>query len=239
MLIPWKVDVYMERYGLVNYGLLALLLIVYLACPPGSEPWMEWAGIEMQTDWQGRPLSFELTTEEHSLLVLSVSATLLHAGFLHLLGNCLFLWVFGNSVNCKIGHLPYVGLYLLCAMAGSMAHYGFDGGPAVGASGAIYGIMGAFLILYPRNDIYALFWMPFTVLLRPVRFSSIWAIVLWVGWDAAWMISGAETNVALWGHIGGFLAGFVVMMAAVLAGWVRPTSDEQFLPELVGLKERT
>jgi membrane associated rhomboid family serine protease len=237
MLIPWKVDVYMPRYGVVNYAILGLLLLMYLIAPPFSETWLDLAGIEFEQGKFG-PVNLELTTEDHTLLTLSVTATLLHAGWLHLLGNMLFLWVFGNAVNCKLGHLPYVGLYLSSAVVGSMAHYGLSGGPAVGASGAIYGVMGAFLVLYPRNDIYALFWVPFTVMLKPVHFSSIWAIVLWVAWDVLWMFSGVETNVAIWGHLGGFSAGFGIAMAAVLAGWLQPTSDEQFLPELVGLGSR-
>ena len=119
----------------------------------------ELAGVDLDSS------SFsQVSTEYLPLPVLALTSSLLHAGWLHLLGNMWFLWVFGNAMNYKLGQLGYLGLYVLVALAGGMAHYAFVGSPVVGASGVVNGVMGAFLVFFPRNDVKVL-WI---IWIRPV-----------------------------------------------------------------------
>ncbi len=129
----------------------------------------------------------------------------IHAGFFHLLFNMLYLWVFGNAVCEKIGNLAYTGTFLLAGVAAGGIHNVLDGNPAVGASGAINGIVGLYLVLYPINRINCFYWF-----FRPGTFdiSGYWLIIFWFLVDAWHAFSGAETGVAYWAHVGGFLSGF-------------------------------
>jgi membrane associated rhomboid family serine protease len=106
----------------------------------------------------------------------------------------IFLWVFGNAVNYKFRHLGYMALYALAAFAGGMAHYLFNGTPVLGASGAICGIMGAFLVFFPRNDVTCV-WL-FGIFGSSFTLSSGWIILYWVVWDVGCLALGSSHNVA-------------------------------------------
>src|SRR5690606_4238592 len=82
----------------------------------------------------------------------------LHGGLLHLFGNMLFLWAFGNAVCAKVGNFRYAALFFVLAFASAAVHNLFDGHPAIGASGAINGVVGLFLVYFPRNDIRCFWW---------------------------------------------------------------------------------
>lgn len=234
MLIPLRVDVPMSRRPWANYALMGVIILVSIYAFFDSELFSELAGIrDTGGDSGDRP---GVMREDLPLPVLAVSCTFLHGGWLHLIGNMIFLWVFGNAVNYKFGHLGYAALYLASAFAGSMAHYGYGGGPAVGASGAIYGVIGAFVVFFPRNDVTVL-WFFWFLWLRPGigRISSVWPILFWVAWDIFYLALGAELGVAFWGHIGGFCAGLAIALTCALLGLVKPTQDEQTLLQLIGL----
>ena len=231
MLIPLKVDVYMWRRPWVCLGLIVFLVLMHAAIAPPLDPlWQDLAGIRLEHDGLGTRVV--LDTSEHSLAFLAVSSTFLHADWLHLAGNLLFLWVFGSAVNYKMGHTGFLAVYLASGFVGSMAHYAFTGEPAVGASGAIFGLVGAFLMFFPRNDMSGLFWVPFSIIIRPVRFSSMWAIVFWVGWDILMIVLGSDARVAFWGHVGGFFTGFAIALACARLQWIKSTPDEQSLLEM-------
>lgn len=108
----------------------------------------------------------------------------LHGGVIHLLGNMLFLWIFGNAVCAKIGNIRYLPIYLGLGVIAGISHLIFVGGSVVGASGAIYGIVGMYLVFFPENEItcYLVFFFP--LLIRPYIkefcMSSIWIILFWV-----------------------------------------------------------
>jgi len=132
----------------------------------------------------------------------------LHGGILHLVGNLLFLWIFGNAVCAKIGNVLYAPFYILAGVLAGMAHLIFQGGGALGASGAINGVVGMFLVFFPTNDItcYYSFWF----VLRPqfVQFtlSSFWMVLFWLAFDIYGAIVGGG-GIGYFAHLGGFAAG--------------------------------
>ena len=108
----------------------------------------------------------------------------LHGGLLHLFGNLLFLWIFGNAVCAKVGNLRYILLYVLLGVVAGMAHLLTSRGAALGASGAVSGIVGMYLVLFYENEVTCLF--AFWLILPYVRVfavSSVWMIVLWLCWN--------------------------------------------------------
>jgi membrane associated rhomboid family serine protease len=146
-----------------------------------------------------------------------ITTMFLHGGWLHILSNMLFLWVFGRNVEDRIGSRNFVVLYLACGLAASIIHVisnPYSRIPTIGASGAIAGIMGAYLIKFPKTDIDALFWLIF------VWRMSVPAPYFLIYWFVIQFFSGigsiAEVDytgggVAWFAHIGGFLAGMALI----------------------------
>jgi len=144
-----------------------------------------------------------------------LTSMFMHGSWMHLIGNMWFMWVFGNNVEDSMGHVRFVVFYLLCGALASAAHIFTDPGsivPTVGASGAISGIMGAYLVLYPRVRVQTLFFLIIIVRVIPLP-----AWVLLVQWMVIQVWSGVSTygaaggGVAFWAHIGGFVAGAVLI----------------------------
>jgi membrane associated rhomboid family serine protease len=143
-----------------------------------------------------------------------LTSMFLHGGWGHLLGNALFLWVFGNNVEDSMGRLRFIVFYLLCGLAAAAAQVFVSPAspvPMVGASGAISGVLGAYLILYPRVRVRVLFFVIFIFTIR----VPAWAVLIWwIGYQiiaALPQLSTVSTQVssgvAVWAHIGGFFAG--------------------------------
>ncbi|MEP6905195.1 MAG: rhomboid family intramembrane serine protease [Gemmatimonadales bacterium] len=139
----------------------------------------------------------------------------LHGGWGHLLGNCLFFWVFGNNIEDSMGHVRFLVFFLICGLAAGAAQVisqPVSPVPTVGASGAISGILGAYLVLYPRVRVRMLF--VFFILSFPA-----WAVLLWwFGWQLVSALPGlmevrpdVSSGVAVWAHIGGFVAGLILV----------------------------
>jgi membrane associated rhomboid family serine protease len=235
MLIPLKLYVPTDRRPWANWALLAIIIVVSLMGFNDPALACRLAGVDL--DSTGTSLASPMVSTEYlPLPVLALTSSFLHVGLLHLVGNMWFLWVFGNAVNYKLGQLGYLGFYLAAAMAGGMAHYALAGTPGAGASGAINGVMGAFLVFFPRNDV-TVFWV---IWIRPgiSTLSSGWIILCWLAWDVLCLSVGASGGVALWAHVGGFATGFVVAAILALVGWVRPTPDEETLLEVLGIGQR-
>ncbi|MFN4202394.1 MAG: rhomboid family intramembrane serine protease [Tabrizicola sp.] len=144
----------------------------------------------------------------------------LHGGWLHLGGNMLFLWIYGDNLEEEMGHFGFVIFYLACGAAAGLAQALPDPGspiPMVGASGAIAGVMGGYLLMFPRAKVDVLFIF--------IIFFRIFAIPAWVVlglWLAIQIFSGVSTpsdvgGVAYWAHVGGFVAGLVLTLPA----WLR------------------
>jgi membrane associated rhomboid family serine protease len=140
-----------------------------------------------------------------------VTSMFLHSGFLHLAGNMLFLWIFGDNVEDFFGHIPYLFFYFVCGIGAGLAHILFNlysHVPALGASGAISGVMGAYILLYPRARILTLVF----VFLLPI--PAVFVLGEWfLGQFLAGMSvlgGGASGGVAVMAHIGGFLLGMLI-----------------------------
>ena len=138
----------------------------------------------------------------------------LHGGWGHLLGNALFFWVFGNNIEDSLGHFRFLLFYLICGLAAATAHVLAQPAsplPTVGASGAISGILGAYLVLYPRVRVRMLF-IFFVV---PIRAWLV--LVWWFFWQLVAALpelkNGADLSggVAVWAHVGGFLCGVLLV----------------------------
>jgi membrane associated rhomboid family serine protease len=139
----------------------------------------------------------------------------LHGGWAHLLGNALFLWVFGNNVEDSMGRARFLTFYLLCGLAAALAQIAIDPAspaPMVGASGAISGVLGAYLILYPRVRVHV--FVGFFLMSLPAYF----VLLIWIGMQLLSGLPqltsigrGISTGVAVWAHIGGFFAGVLLV----------------------------
>ncbi len=139
-----------------------------------------------------------------------VTSAFLHADFWHLFGNMLFLWVFGDNVEDALGHIRFVVFYLLCAMAGGAAHIVWDTSsqaPLLGASGGVAGIVAVYLVLHPRVRVWVL------VLGKiPLRLPAFWIIGAWIVFQVAWALIEGDIAVAWWAHVGGIVAGVVLVL---------------------------
>jgi membrane associated rhomboid family serine protease len=140
----------------------------------------------------------------------------LHAGWMHFLFNMLFLWIFGDNVEDRLGHARFVVFYLLCGVAAALAHVYMNPAsriPTIGASGAIAGVMGAYFVLYPNSRVLALvpLFIVFEVIEVPaILFLGIWFLMqFFYGVGSMAFRTGAEAGggVAFWAHIAGFVAG--------------------------------
>ncbi len=140
-----------------------------------------------------------------------LSSMFLHAGIAHLLGNMLFLWIFGDNVEDFFGHFTYLLFYLACGVGSGLLHVLFNLNsqlPALGASGAISGVMGAYLVLYPGSRILTLVFI-FLVPIPALLILGYWFFLQFVAGVSS--LGGIEQGgVAWWAHIGGFLMGFTV-----------------------------
>ena len=145
----------------------------------------------------------------------------LHGGWMHLLGNALFLWVFGNNVEDVMGAARFVAFYLLCGLAAAGAHVAAAPAsvvPTVGASGAISGVMGAYLLLFPRVRVRTFVTLPpifFRVVVLPAWALLVWwfVIQLWLGLPQLARTGEPTGGVAVWAHVGGFVAGVLLVRA--------------------------
>jgi membrane associated rhomboid family serine protease len=148
-----------------------------------------------------------------------LTSMFLHGGWGHLLGNALFLWVFGNNVEDSMGRLRYLLFYVLCGLAAALAQIAINPAspvPMVGASGAISGVLGGYLVLYPRVHVRVLF--IFFIFIQIVRVPAFVVLLLWVGYQVVLgipMLTGLDAEVssgiAVFAHIGGFAAGVLLV----------------------------
>jgi membrane associated rhomboid family serine protease len=138
----------------------------------------------------------------------------LHSGWLHLGGNMLFLWIFGNNVEDLLGHGRYLLLYLLSGAAAAMAQAVTDPSstvPMLGASGAIAGVLGAYLLVYPNANVHVLVLL--LIFLRIITVPAWILLGLWFGAQLiSGLLSGSGAGVAFWAHVGGFLAGILLLL---------------------------
>ena len=140
-----------------------------------------------------------------------LSCMFIHGGLMHFVGNMLFLWVFGDNIEDTFGHVKYLVFYLVAGVLATLAHYIIDPSsqtPLVGASGAISGVMGAYLLLYPRNRIRTLI---IYFLITVVELRAVWLLLIWFGLQAIQGLLSIgvsdQVSTAFFAHIGGFVVG--------------------------------
>jgi membrane associated rhomboid family serine protease len=142
-----------------------------------------------------------------------VTYMFLHAGWIHLISNMLFLWVFADNVEDAFGYFAFTLFYLLCGMTGALAHVMMtpdSPAPLIGASGAVSGIIGAYVLLYPKARIWILLFYRI-----PLRISAIWVLGGWFLLQVFSVLTAgtdSDVQVAWWAHIGGFFAGLVITL---------------------------
>ena len=145
-----------------------------------------------------------------------VSSMFLHGGWMHIIGNMMYLWIFGNNVEDSMGHLRFLVFYLLTGALAAGAHVLMQPSsivPTIGASGAVSGILGAYLILYPSARIKTL--LPFGIFWTVVRLPAWFFLIFWIGWQilSQTLVPAAPNagGVAYAAHIGGFVAGLLLI----------------------------
>jgi membrane associated rhomboid family serine protease len=184
---------------LVTYGLIALNVVFFVVELMGGDAFI--------TKWAFVPVRF-LANPLGDFLTLFTSM-FMHAGWLHLGGNMLYLWIFGDNVEDRFGHVKFIIFYVICGLAATFAQLAFSTGsdiPNLGASGAIAGVLGAYIILFPQGKVRVLQGQ------RVVQVSALIVIGLWIVLQLFSSIgsitSSADTGgVAYMAHIGGFAAG--------------------------------
>lgn len=218
MVMPYRVDVPIYRLPYANW------LIVGLCCVAFAYQF-----VTPQEAWE----KFVLTDMSHPLGLFGYAW--LHGDPFHLIGNMVFLWVFGNAVCAKLGNIFYIPVYLFLGLVSGIAHAVFTGGDCIGASGAVNGIVGMFLIWYPRNDVSCLYWLG-GIIPRTFTVSSYWMILLWFVFDILGIVLEGE-GVAYFAHVGGFLTGAVIAIALLQSGLIRMLNVEQSLLSCLGIKD--
>jgi membrane associated rhomboid family serine protease len=173
----------------------------------------------------------------YPLWITLFTSMFLHGGWEHILGNMIYLWVFGNHVERSMGHLPYVAFYLLCGLGANALEIATavnSNVPGLGASGAIAGVLGGYLVLYPTSRIGTLIGLGF--LYFPARIYA-WAFIVF--WFLLQLVSGVASlgtdaaaggGVAYWAHVGGFLTGVVLVRLFAHPGRVQRMEGLQAQP---------
>ncbi len=149
-----------------------------------------------------------------------ITSQFLHGGFLHLAGNMLFLWVFGNNIEDRLGHVKYLIFYLTCGVLAALSQWFFSQNstiPSLGASGAIAGVLGAYILRFPKAQILTL--IPLGFFLTTVRIPAFFFLGFWFFQQAFYGIASLQTRsnigmesggVAYWAHAGGFVFGAIL-----------------------------
>ena len=211
MFIPLKDLNPRRHYPIVNTTLILVNVLVFLyqySLPPHTFK-------VFMTTYATIPARFPAWLSGHapleSAFVPLLTSMFLHSGFLHIAGNMLFLWIFGDNVEDFFGHLGYFFFYLVCGIGAGLLHVLFNfysNVPAIGASGAISGVMGAYMLLYPRARILTLVFI-FPLPVPAVVFLGLWYVMQFL---AGLSTLGVKVTggVAVWAHVGGFLLGMLL-----------------------------
>jgi membrane associated rhomboid family serine protease len=186
----------------------------------------EWGTVPVEVT-EGEQLTGDLggrcLLQPKSVILSVFTAMFLHGGFLHLAGNMLFLWIFGNNIEDRLGPFRFVVFYLAAGLAGSLAHVALNPAsqvPTIGASGAISGLLGAYIVLFPHARIHAVVPIPILFFIfGRIRLPAF--VVLGIWFVSQFFIGGGQQpeggGVAWVAHVGGFVAGMVLIF--VLGGW--------------------
>ena len=211
-------------YGLIAANVLAWVLLQGFGSEPALSSSVCRLGLIPADLLQLAPAGKSIPISPEAACVLAgtpswhtvLTSMFMHGGWMHLIGNMWFLWIFGNNVEDAMGHLRFVVFYLLCGIAAAALQTAFDPEsmiPMVGASGAIGGVMGAYVLMYPRVHVHLLLILGFyvTTIAVPAYFMlGYWFLLQLVSGSVA--IGAQGGGVAFWAHVGGFVAGALLSL---------------------------
>lgn len=213
-MLPLRDDNPTQQVPYVTYGLMAVCVAVYLY-QMGLSPREDRTLILALGMIPAVVLGDETLPPDLAMvpaLATPITSMFLHGGFFHLAGNMLYLWIFGNNVEDAMGSLRFLAFYVICGLAAALVH-GLQAAdsviPMVGASGAISGVLGAYLLLFPWARVFVwfgfvfVFWVPAALVLG-----------LWFAFQAFGLLEdpgGVQSGVAFWAHLGGFVAGMMLI----------------------------
>jgi membrane associated rhomboid family serine protease len=210
----------------VNYTFIALniLVFVFLQGLGGNDAFsyafslvpkeittgVDLSGVQIVQDALGNTGKVHLYPSPLPVYFNFLSSMFMHGGWAHLLGNMLFLWIFGDNIEDRLGHIRYVFFYLICGFAAALGQIVLDSGsviPMLGASGAISGVLGGYILLFPHRRVKAFIFRFFT------EVPAYVAIGLWIGYQLVlgYMTDPGTGGVAYAAHIGGFIAGLALV----------------------------
>ena len=199
-------------YGLIAINIVAFLYEINLPGSALQQFFNQWALVPSELTGSLEPGAIAAEEEWVTL----VTSQFLHGGWAHIIGNMLYLWVFGNNIEDKLGPIKFLFFYLTCGVLAGLTQWFFDPTsaiPTLGASGAVAGVMGAYIIRFPKAKILTLF--PIVIFLTTFRIPAIFFLGWWfiqqafysvMSLDAA-MDVGASGGIAYWAHAGGFVFG--------------------------------
>jgi membrane associated rhomboid family serine protease len=212
-MIPIADDNPARHPAVVTWALMVICILAYL--------WERSLGREMNAALYVLgfvPANYFAPAAESSDLPVSPVLTIftsmfLHGGLLHVAGNMLYLWIFGNNVEDAMGHLRYLLFYLLCGVAAALSMAYIDRAatvPMIGASGAISGVLAAYVLFYPRARITVI--VPLGIILYPFTLTAMWVVGFWFVLQlvSAALVSPGQPGTAWWAHVGGFAAGLML-----------------------------
>jgi len=232
---PYRVDVPFKYRPVMNWLIVATVILVffcqvaelvkYSSLPGGAERYAA-SSITIQYSLNGWGIKGLF------------GSMWLHGGILHVAGNLLYLWLFGNAVCSKLGNLKYLPVYVGLGLVAGISHLLFSGGRAIGASGAISGLIGMYLVFFPENSIscfFCFFFLPH----RPIWFSirSFWMILVWFVLNLFGAIRGGG-NIGYVAHIGGFVAGVALAILLLKTGKITMERYERSMLDLLGLGDK-
>lgn len=233
-MIPLRDDNPTILKPVVTVAIIALATVVFLwqisLSPSGGERAVYALGVIPAVLLGERSLPSELAAVPPAMT--PITSMFLHGGWLHLIGNMLYLWIFGNNIEDSMGHVRFVIFYTICGVAAVLTQALLDMNstvPMIGASGAIAGVLGAYLMLFPRAHVLVL--LPLGLFSQIVRLPALlvlgfWFVLQFVQGSVATGLEG-EGGVAYWAHVGGFIAGAGLIFAfrrgrpRNLGGWRR------------------
>lgn len=215
LLIPYEIETLQEERPWANWLIVAVCCLVSLGALFGavSENTIELLVLD---GWSFPGL---------------LGHVLLHADLTHLIGNMIFLWVFGNAICTNTSNRIYIPIFIACALISAVTHLIADGSPAIGASGAINGMVGIVLAMYPLNRV-SIFWV---FMIRGGSTScQAWVIILfWFVFDLWGALTGSA-GIAYWAHIGGLISGLAIGLTCLHFGWFQLTQyDNQSLLDIL------
>lgn len=215
-MIPLRDDNPIGTRPLVTYGVIGLCAVVFLwqlaLGPSGNQAAVYALGFIPAVVFGTDALPDQLIWVPAPMTVFT--SMFLHGGLLHLAGNLLYLWIFGDNIEDRMGHGRFIVFYAVCGVAAALAQALPETGsrvPMIGASGAISGVLGAYAVLYPRARV--LVAVPIFIVLYTVRLPAIWVLGVWflVQLLSSTMLASAGAGVAFRAHLGGFVAGVVLI----------------------------